>query len=179
MVKRTQIETALDEIISNEEGMTFQGLAVALAKQRWRELIASERHKDLGLDAYASGALSPGGIGKALACSVTGEAREPKFTRKDRLLPKIKSDIQRFRPHFEDVQVLIFATPHRVTNLVERIWARAVREQFAIELIVLSREDILTDLMLPPNAQLCRSFLGIQIDVPPTVTELLDKTLVL
>ena len=54
MVDRIDIERALDDLISNEEGMRFQGLAVALAQFRWRELIACERHNDLGLDAYAS-----------------------------------------------------------------------------------------------------------------------------
>ena len=42
-VLRTQIESALDEIISQEEGMRFQGLAVVLGKQRWPELIAHQR----------------------------------------------------------------------------------------------------------------------------------------
>jgi len=34
MAHRTDIERALDKIISNEEGMRFQGLAVVLAKQK-------------------------------------------------------------------------------------------------------------------------------------------------
>ena len=55
MVERIDIERALDELISNEESMRFQGLAVALAQWRSRELIACERHKDLGLDAYSFG----------------------------------------------------------------------------------------------------------------------------
>jgi hypothetical protein len=39
MVERTVIEGALDELISNEAGMPFQGLAVVLAKIRWPELV--------------------------------------------------------------------------------------------------------------------------------------------
>lgn len=70
-VHRSAIERALDDLISNEEGMRFQGLAVILAKQKWPELIACERKKDRGLDAYASADLSPDRIGKALACSLT------------------------------------------------------------------------------------------------------------
>ncbi len=50
MVERINIESALDDLASNEGGMKFQGLAVVLAKLRWPELIASERHNDLGLD---------------------------------------------------------------------------------------------------------------------------------
>jgi len=48
-VLRTEIERALDELISNEEGMRFQGLAVVLAKRKWPELIATERKKTSGL----------------------------------------------------------------------------------------------------------------------------------
>ena len=33
-IHRTDIEKALDEMISNEEGMRFQGLAVAVWKRR-------------------------------------------------------------------------------------------------------------------------------------------------
>ena len=45
---RTNIERSLDNLASNEGGMIFQGLAVVLAKQRWQDLIACERKKDLG-----------------------------------------------------------------------------------------------------------------------------------
>src|ERR1035437_7545510 len=88
---RSEIEKELDEIISNEEGMRFQGLAVILAKRRWPELIASERKNDLGLDAYASASLSPDKIGKGLACSITPE------------LQKISDDAKKIKQHFADV----------------------------------------------------------------------------
>ena len=42
-VLRSDIERALDDLISNEDGMKFQGLAVVLAKKRWPDLVASER----------------------------------------------------------------------------------------------------------------------------------------
>ena len=58
MVERVDIAQALDEIISNEEGMRFQNLAIVLAKMRWPELVACERHNDQGLDAYTSVHLS-------------------------------------------------------------------------------------------------------------------------
>jgi hypothetical protein len=53
MGHRTEIEKALNELISYEDGMRFQSLAVVLAKQKWPDLVACERKKDLGLDAYA------------------------------------------------------------------------------------------------------------------------------
>ena len=59
--QRSDIEQALDELISQEGGMRFQGLAVVLGKQRWPELIAHQRKKDFGLDAYASASETPEG----------------------------------------------------------------------------------------------------------------------
>ncbi len=40
---RIDIDRALDEIGSQEEGMRFQGLAVVLGKKRWPELIARQQ----------------------------------------------------------------------------------------------------------------------------------------
>ena len=45
---RTDIERALDELISQEEGMRFQGLAVVIGRLRWPELVARQRKKDQG-----------------------------------------------------------------------------------------------------------------------------------
>jgi hypothetical protein len=66
-ILRVDIERALDELVSQENGMRFQGLAVALGKKRWPELIARQRKKDFGLDAYAPASLTPEKIGKGLA----------------------------------------------------------------------------------------------------------------
>jgi hypothetical protein len=66
MPYRTKIEKALDELIADEADMKFQGLAVVLAKQKWSRLVASERHRDLGLDAHASGDLEPYGKGMSV-----------------------------------------------------------------------------------------------------------------
>jgi hypothetical protein len=70
-VLRTDIERALDNLMSNEGGLKFQGLAVILAKRRWPDLIASERKSDLGADAVAKPAFAAEGEGKVLACSTT------------------------------------------------------------------------------------------------------------
>jgi hypothetical protein len=83
MVQRIDIERALDKIASDEGGFRFQSLAVVLAKLRWPELIACERHNDRGLDAYASISVSPDGRGKGLAFSTTGT------------LDKVKSDAEK------------------------------------------------------------------------------------
>ena len=70
-ILRTDIERALDELASQEEGMRFQGLAVVLGKKRWPELIARQRKKDLGLEAYAPSSLTSERIGKGLAAAIT------------------------------------------------------------------------------------------------------------
>jgi hypothetical protein len=48
MPYRTEVEKALDELVAEEAGMKFQGLAVVLAKQKWPRLVASNRKWDLG-----------------------------------------------------------------------------------------------------------------------------------
>lgn len=150
-VHRTDIERALDELISNEDGMRFQGLAVVLAKQKWPDLVASERHKDLGLDAYARAVLAPDKVGKGLACSITPTLR------------KIEEDATKVRQNFSDVTILIFATPAKVCNEVARGWSDKIRESFGYELVVMPREDIISSLMLPSNAPICRTQLGISV----------------
>ncbi len=74
MPLRTDVEKALAELVADEAGPKFQGLAVVLAKQKWPRLVASERKWDLGLDAYASGDLEPDGNGFGLACSLPGKS---------------------------------------------------------------------------------------------------------
>ena len=143
--------------------MRFQGLAVIISKQRWPELIASERKKDLGLDAYAPVSLTPDGIGKGLACSLTAT------------LKKIEDDIQKFQKWADDVKILLFATPRKVTNQTASLWADTVRKTYGIELNILPREDIITELMQPANASICRTHLRIPISVEPKVTELVEK----
>jgi hypothetical protein len=160
---RTDIERALDELISNEEGIRFQGLAVVLAKQKCPELIASERRNDGGLDAYAPAPLSPDKKAKGLACSNTAT------------LTKIKSDANEAKKHFPDIQVLIFATPRKVPNTTIEKWAEEVRKSYGLELMVMPREDIITSLMMPANVGLCRSMLQMNVPVEPDDAGLLAK----
>jgi hypothetical protein len=162
-VYRTDIEKALDELISYEEGMKFQSLAVVLAKQKWPDLIACERKWDEGLDAHAPGSLAEDGRGKGLACSITAS------------LDKIKTDAKKVQAHFDDVRVLIFATPQKVTNHTGKTWAREILETFGYELVVVSREEVITSLLDSKNASICRTQLGIQVTVEPVVEELFQR----
>lgn len=163
-IHRTDIEKALDEMISNEEGMRFQGLAVVLAKLKWPEFIASERHHDLGLDAYVPAGLASDRTGKALASSLTAT------------LGKIKGDVKRFTKHVNDVRILAFATPKKVTKETEKKWADEIKKDYGIELIILSKEDIITDLLKPANISLCQSHLKIHVSVESTAEEMIAKT---
>ena len=163
MPLRTQIEQALAELVADEAGFKFQSLAVVLAKQKWPRLVASERKWDLGLDAYASGELEPDGHGFGLACSVTPE------------YDKIAEDATKVKKNFPDVRVLAFATAGKVSNHLSKKWATDLRKDFDLGLIVVSREDLVTSLLDPANADICGAQLGIQIEVSPVLAPVLER----
>jgi len=163
LVYRTAIEQALDEIISNEEGMRFQGIAVVLAKQKWPDLIACERKKDQGVDAYAPASLAADRLGKVLACSITAT------------LGKINGDARSVKKHYNDIKVLIFATPQKVHNPKASEWAKKLYDKFGYELVVMPREDIITSLLLPSNASICRTQLRISVPIEAIVQELIER----
>ena len=163
---RVEIEHALALIASDEGGMRFQGLAVVLARKRWPELIASERKKDLGLDAYAPAITSPLGIGMGLSCSTTPA------------LKKITDDAERAKSHFPDLKVLVFVTSGKVSNLLAEPWKRAIKDTYGWDLVVLSREDIITTLQMPGYEGVCKAHLGITVSpAEATVDELVEKAL--
>ena len=159
-VLRSDIERALDDLISNEEGMRFQGLAVVLAKQRWPDFIASERKKDLGADAIAKASFAAKGFGKVLACSLTATRA------------KIRSDAAKIKQSFPDVTKLVFATPDTVTNQKGEPWAAEIQSDFGYELAIMPREDIITSLMDPSNTSLCQTHLGLQVGLSPPLPAL-------
>jgi hypothetical protein len=126
MAYRTEIERALNEVVS-DEGNRFQTIAVIRAQQKWPRLIACERKWDGGLDAHADGALEPDGTGLGLACSTTAT------------ITKIKSDAAKTKEHYPDVRVLIFATTGKVTEYTKAQWAKEIADEFDLLLQVISR----------------------------------------
>jgi hypothetical protein len=162
-ILRTDIIRALDELINNEAGTSFQALAVVLAKQKWPDLIASEWHNDGGLDAYAPASLAEGKKGKGVASSITGT------------LGKIKEDSRRAKENYQDLEILIFVTPHKITVSTAKEWAEQVREAFSLTLYVISREDIISSLTLPSNASLCRTLPGIHVPIQQDEAALLTQ----
>src|SRR3954447_853883 len=164
MVERIDIERALADIVSNEEGMRFQSLAVVLAKERWPELIACERHNDRGLDAYAPPPLNGDGLGKGLACSTTGA------------YGKLNGDAETAKEQDGDgLSLLIFATLEKVTQDKEADWREKIRDAHGLDLYVLSREDFITELQKPANIALCRAHLKLDVPYETPVVELLER----
>jgi hypothetical protein len=163
MPLRTDVEKALDELIAEEEAFKFQGLGVVLAKQKWPRLIASERRYDLGLDAHAKANFEPDGRGIGLACSLTAEYE------------KIADDATKIKKNYSDVQILIFATPGEVTKHKERQWAEQLSKDFGLDLVVMSRQELVTSLIDPSNADICRSQLGIHIEGKPELQSVIAR----
>lgn len=163
-VLRTDIERALDELASQEEGMRFQGLAVVLGKKRWPELIARQRKKDYGLDAYAPASLTPEKVGKGLAASITP------------MLKKISGDAETAKKNFPDLEMLLFVTTAKVGNTDRKDWEEEIQQDHGIELHIIEREEIITLMIIPENASLCASFLHLEIDAEPRVADLIDRT---
>src|SRR6266699_1285344 len=126
-VLSSDIERALDDLISNEGGMKFQRLAVVLAKKRWPDLIASERKSDLGADAIAKASFAAEGGGKVLACSTTAT------------LNKVRGDAEKIKNHFKGITKLVFATPATVSNERGEAWAAEIQKDFGYELAIMER----------------------------------------
>ena len=164
VVLRTDIERGLDELVSQEEGMRFQGLAVVLGKKRWPELIARQRKKDLGLDAYAPESLTPEKVGKGLAASITPTMK------------KVSDDAETAKKNFPDLKTLLFVTSAKVGNADRKRWEEAIQKEHGLDLHILEREEIITQMMMPENASLCASFLYLDINAEPQVADLLDRT---
>ena len=163
-ILRTVIERALDELISQEEGMRFQGLAVVLGKLRWPELIAHQRKKDFGLDAHAPASETPEKVGKGLAASITATLR------------KVTKDATDAKENYPDLRTLLFVTPAKVGNTKRREWAEAIQRDHDLELLLIEREEIITLMMMPENASVCASFLNLKVDAEPDVAELIART---
>lgn len=148
MAYRSEIELVLDEMISDETGMRFQGLAVIHAQQKWPHLVACERKKDGGLDAHADGASQPDGKGIGLACSIRAS------------LKKLNDDAEQVKKHHPDVQLLIFSTAEKVGEYEKELWGKKILDKFGLQLVVVSREEIISWLRAPAQAEICRE-LGI------------------
>jgi hypothetical protein len=163
MAYRSEIIRALDELMVDEVGMRFQGIAVVHAKQKWPRLVACERKWDGGLDAHADGSLEPDGKGIGLASSTTPTIK------------KIKFDAKKTNEHYLDVKVLIFSTAGTVTEHQKKPWVEEIKQDFGLDLIVISREEFITWLLDPAQSDVCRDQLGIVGSMPPELEPALKR----
>ena len=163
-ILRSDIEKALDELISQEEWSRFQGLAVVLGKSRWPRLVAHPRKKDLGLDAYVPAWDTEEKIGKGLAASITPD------------LGKISDDAKRAKENYPDLGALLFVTPAKVGKTKQRQWEDAIHNNHGLELLVVEREEIIVLMTMPENASLCATYLHLDVDAEPDVEELVRRT---
>jgi hypothetical protein len=162
VITKTAILEALKELTNYEEGFRFQALGVILAKKKCPELKASEPKSDLGLDAYAPGELFENGLGRGAACSNSAT------------LTKIRDDIKEAQKHFGDLKVLFFATPQPVSEKKAKGWREKVKKDYGITLIVISREEAVSELLRPENASLCASILRIPASLEASLEQAAD-----
>ncbi len=162
VITKTAILEALKELTNYEEGFRFQALGVILAKKKCLELKASEPKSDLGLDAYAPGELFENGLGRGAACSNSAT------------LTKIRDDIKAAQKHFGDLKVLFFATPRPVSEKKAKGWREKVKKDYGITLIVISREEAVSELLRPENASLCASILRIPSPLEASLEQAAD-----
>lgn len=166
MAYRREIERALDELISDEAGNKFQGIAVVHAQKKWPRLVACERKWDGGLDAHASGELEPDWRGLGLACSISEDIEK-----------KIASDAAKTKEHYPDVRVLIFSTPRKVSEHMKAFLAKKTLKKFDLMLQVVSREEYIAWLRDPSNSDICRDQLGIAPSMTPELGPALERSL--
>lgn len=163
-ILRRDIERALDDLIDHEEGIRFQRLAVVLGKMRWDRLVAHPPKKDLGLDAYVPAWDTEEKIGKGLAASITPS------------LAKVSRDAERAKENYRGLGALVFMTPATVGKTKQNQWEEAIRKDHGLELLVIEREDIISQMMMPENASLCANFLRLNVETERDIQELVART---
>lgn len=144
--------------------MHFQGLAVVLGKLRWPELISHQRTSDLGLDAYSPAGGSQERVGKGLAATITPS------------LGKVREDAEKAKENHPDQGALLFLTPRLVSNASRKGNGKRRLKDIGLELHVIEREEIITQLMMPEIISLCASFLYLPVDAKPEIADLVDRT---
>src|SRR5262249_30993808 len=79
------------------------------------------------------------------------------------------------KENYSDLEILVFMTPRKVTVSTAKGWADELHQAFGLDLHVVSREDIITSLMLPENASLCGTLPGITVPIENSDADLLVK----
>ncbi|MBN1506913.1 MAG: hypothetical protein JW955_08705 [Sedimentisphaerales bacterium] len=150
---RTQISTALDALIEEENGIAFQRLAYQCLRSRWPSLASVAERADLGEDAITILGESSDGVIRSFACSLTAK------------LSKVRSDAARAVDNRSDVKELIFATPRVVTRKVQQKWEKEIEREFRRKLIVVERSELISILERPEHQWICVQHLNITVGV--------------
>lgn len=147
------IDSAIQELIVHGAGFWFQRIAISLAKQRWPEMIAPEIFSDGGEDAFIPICFKSNGKHLSVGCSITD-----KYT-------KIRDDVETIKKRGKSLDVFVFYTPKKINNREwADKWAPKIKKYFGCDLILITREDIIQELLIPDNHWMCKVFLG--LDVP-------------
>jgi hypothetical protein len=139
---------AFDEIVANEEGLRFQRIAVRILRQTWPQIVASEPKKDLGADGIVPIQLAEDRTERVVACSLTAS------------YAKLLADAQKIKRNFPSATILLFATPRSVSNQLQKGWKEELKNATGLNLIVFSREDLISRLLDPANAAIRDSEFG-------------------
>ena len=164
-LKWQDINRAIEDLILNERGIDFQRIAISLAKERWPEVVATEVKKDGGEDGLTHSYLTKDGKRFRVASSITNTYE------------KVKGDLKSIYERGVTLDLLIFYTPKKVFNRYVDDWKRKIREKFGCELLVISREDIIHELLKPQNHWICSTFLGLDVPTSPTVNDVTQKAI--
>jgi hypothetical protein len=146
-ITRSELERALDELISNQRGVDFQRIAVPLARERCPALVASEISKDGGEDAYLIARLPDGKV-LSVASSITAT------------LGKIRGDLTTIKKRKSEVNTLWFYTPCSKSTQSIDGWRETIKKDFGVELQVLTREEVVGRLLDPRFHYLAHHHLG-------------------
>jgi hypothetical protein len=157
---RTELALALDDMDENQDGVRFQRMALQLVRQTWPEIVSSEPGKDLGVDARVPANLAADGVGKAFACSIT-----PTYA-------KILADARKIRANYPSLNLMIFATPAGVSNQRGEGWIQELRKELGLELVIISREDLLSRLLETASAPARQLLLGFAASKTPEFAEI-------
>ena len=164
-LKWPDIEQAIDDLIVHEAGTKFQRIAMSLVKTHWPEVVATEVKKDGGEDGLTHSYLTKDGKRLRIASSITNTYE------------KVKGDLKSIYERGVILDLLIFYTPKKVFNRDVDDWKRKVREKFGCELLVISREDIIHELLRPQNHWICSTFLRLDVPTSPAVNDVTQKAI--
>lgn len=164
------IDSELGSLKSHQQAILFQQIAIRLAKNRWPEMIATEVFRDGGEDALIPAAFTSNGRHLSVGCSITGT------------YAKICEDFRKLRKREVYPETFVFYTTEKIPAAAGKDniessekWRAKFRKDFGCELIVITRENIIQELVDPTNLWMCREFLGLGIPYDLDVPAILES----